>query len=164
MNKLKDQIKTETTLIELISKYEQEIQNKVMKHLIKIYRLDSRRHISILQAAIEIMQGEDLFIEDRAPLASILNKHLKLEKKGLNNLRSILNKLWVEENKGLKGLLHLWRDDEHRHHKEINELITKPYFRLANNDMVAIFRGEKFLEERYRKAKAFKAQQAAITN
>ena len=103
--------------------------------------------------------GEELFIQDRAPLADTLEKHLELEKKALENANKILNKIWVDENKGLKGLLELWRDDERRHHKGLKEITSRPYFRLGSNDMVAIFRGEEFLEERYRKAKEFKAKQ-----
>ncbi len=110
-----------------------------------MYRLDSQRHINIIQAAIEIIQGEEVFIEDRAPLAETLKQHLELEKEALDNANKILNKTWVEENKGLKRLLELWRDDERRHHKGLKDLTEKPCFRLGNNDMVALFRGENSL-------------------
>jgi len=156
---LKQQLKTEGELIGLYEQHERESDNKAMKRLMQMYRLDSQRHINIIQAAIEIIQGEEVFIEDRAPLAETLKQHLELEKLALDNANKILNKMWVEENKGLKGLLELWRDDERRHHKALKDLTSKPYFRLGNNDMVALFRGEEFLEERYRKAKEFKAKQ-----
>ncbi|MCB2172014.1 hypothetical protein KQH65_04685, partial [archaeon] len=86
-------------------------------------------------------------------------KHLALEKQALDNANKILGKAWVDENKGLKGLLQLWRDDEKRHHRAIKDLSSNTYLRLASNDMVALFRGEEFLEERYRKAKEFKEKQ-----
>jgi hypothetical protein len=122
-----------------------------------MYRLDSQRHINILQAAIEVIEGENVFIEDRKPLAETLGKHLELEKEALDNANKILGKSWVDENKGLKGLLQMWRDDEKRHHAALKELTSKPYFRLGSNDMVALFRGEEFLEERHRRAEDFKA-------
>lgn len=155
---LKKQLKTEGELIGLYEKHERETENKAMKRIMQMYRLDSQRHINILQAAIEVIQGEEVFIEDKTPLKETLKQHLELEKEALDNANKILNKIWVEENKGLKGLLELWRDDERRHHKGLKDLTEKPYFQLGSNDMVALFRGEEFLEERYRRAKEFKAK------
>lgn len=153
---LKTQLQTEGQLIGLYEEHERESENKAMKRLMQMFRLDSQRHINILQAAIEIIEGEDVFLEYKKPLAETLEKHLALEKQALDNANKILNKAWVSENKGLKTLLELWRNDEKRHHKAIKDLTSKPYIRLGSNDMVALFRGEEFLEERYRKAKEFK--------
>jgi hypothetical protein len=155
---LEKQLQIEGELVGLYEKHERESKNKAMKRLMQMYRLDSQRHINILQAAIEIIKGEELFIEDKTPLAETFKQHLELEKEALDNANKILNKMWVEENKGLKGLLELWRNDEKRHHKGLKDLTEKPYFQLGSNDMVALFRGEEFLEERYRKAKEFKAK------
>ena len=153
---LRNQLKVEGELIGLYEEHERETDNKAMKRVMQMFRLDSQRHINILQAAIEIIEGEEVFIEDKKPLAETLEKHLELEKQALDNANKILGKSWVDENKGLKGLLQLWRDDEKRHHKAIKDLSSNTYLRLASNDMVALFRGEEFLEERYRKAKEFK--------
>jgi hypothetical protein len=154
---LRKQLKIEGELIGLYKTHEREAENKAMKRLMQMYRLDSQRHINILQAAIEVIEGENVFIEDRKPLAETLGKHLELEKEALDNANKILGKSWVDENKGLKGLLQMWRDDEKRHHAALKELTSKPYFRLGSNDMVALFRGEEFLEERHRRAEDFKA-------
>lgn len=154
---LRKQLKIEGELIGLYETHEREAENKAMKRLMQMYRLDSQRHINILQAAIEVIEGENVFIEDRKPLAETLGKHLELEKEALDNANKILGKSWVDENKGLKGLLQMWRDDEKRHHAALKELTSKPYFRLGSNDMVALFRGEEFLEERHRRAEDFKA-------
>ena len=153
---LRNQLKVEGELIGLYEEHERETDNKAMKRVMQMFRLDSQRHINILEAAIEIIEGEEVFIEDKKPLAETLEKHLALEKQALDNANKILGKAWVDENKGLKGLLQLWRDDEKRHHRAIKDLSSKTYLRLASNDMVALFRGEEFLEERYRKSKAFK--------
>jgi hypothetical protein len=156
---LRDQLRVEGKLIGLYEENERETDNKAMKRVMQMFRLDSQRHINILQAAIEIIEGEEVFIEDKKPLAETLEKHLALEKQALDNANKILGKSWVDENKGLKGLLELWRDDEKRHHRAIKNLSSNTYIRLASNDMVAIFRGEEFLEERYRRAKEFKERQ-----
>ena len=156
---LKTQLQTEGKLIGLYEEHERKTGNKAIKRLMQMYRLDSQKHINIIQAAIEVIQGEEVFIEDRKPLAETLKQHLELEKEALDNANKILNKIWVEENKGLKGLLELWREDERRHHKGLKEITSRPYIRLNSNDMVTLFRGEEFLEERYRRAKEFKAKQ-----
>lgn len=156
---LKKQLEVEGKLIGLYDQGERESDNKAMQRLMQMFRLDSQRHINILQAAIEVIEGEELYVEDREPLAQTLDEHLKLEKEALDNANRILGKIWISENKGLQGLLEIWRDDERRHHKTLREITSKPYFRLSSNDMVAIFRGEEFLEERYRRSKEFKEKQ-----
>lgn len=156
---LREQLKVEGQLIGLYEEHERLSENKAMRRIMQMFRLDSQRHINILQAAIEIIEGEEVYIEDKKPLAETLEKHLALEKKALDNANKILGKSWVDENKGLKGLLQLWRDDEKRHHQAIKDLTSNTYLRLGSNDMVALFRGEEFLEERYRKAKEFKKKQ-----
>lgn len=152
---LRTQLAVEGRLINLYEQEERDSNNKAMKRLMQMFRLDSQRHLNIIQAAIEIIEGEELYIEDRRPLADTLKDHIELEKDALNNANKLLGKIWVNENKGLKGLLEIWRDDEKRHHKILQEIVSRPYFRLASNDMVAIFRGEEFLEERYRRSKDF---------
>lgn len=159
---LRGQLKVEGELVGLYEKQERDSDNKAMKRVMQMFRLDSQRHINILEAAIEIIEGEEVFIEDKKPLAQTLEKHLALEKQALDNANKLLGKAWVDENKGLKGLLSLWRDDEKRHHRAINDLSSKTYLRLASNDMVALFRGEEFLEERYKKAKEFRERQKEL--
>jgi rubrerythrin len=156
---LKNQIKIEGQLVGLYEEQERAIDNQAMKRLMQMFRLDSQRHINILQAAIEIIEGKELFIEDREPLAATLGKHLELEAEALKNANKMLGQGWVDENKGLKNLLGLWRDDEKRHHSALKRIIDRPYFRLGRNEYVAVFHGEEFLEERYRRSKAFKEKQ-----
>ena len=156
---LKAQLAIEGQLVGLYEENERAIENKAMKRIMQMFRLDSQRHINILQAAIEIIEGEEVYIEDREPLSATLGKHLELEAEALKKANKILNQAWVDENKGLKNLLELWRNDEKRHHTALKRIIDRPYFRLGSNDMVAIFRGEEFLEERYRRSKEFREKQ-----
>ena len=159
---LRGQLKVEGELVGLYEKQERDSDNKAMKRVMQMFRLDSQRHINILEAAIEIIEGEEVFIEDKKPLAQTLEKHLALEKQALDNANKLLVKAWVDENKGLKVLLSLWREDEKRHHRAIKDLSSKTYLRLASNDMVALFRGEEFLEGRYKKAKEFRERQKEL--
>ncbi len=155
---LKEQLGIEGQLVGLYEEYERTSENKAMKRVMQMFRLDSQRHINILQAAIEIIEGEDVFIDDRKPAKETLEKHLELEAEALKKANTLLRKQWIDETKGLKGLIELWRDDEKRHHAALKKIISSPYIRLASNDMVSLFRGEDFLEERYRRAKEFAAK------
>lgn len=151
-----EQLSIEGQLVGLYEEYERASDNKAVKRLMQMFRLDSQRHINILQAAIEIIQGEEVFIEDKAPLKETLTRHLELEEEALKRANKILRNLWVEENQGLKNLIQMWRDDEKRHHAALKTITSRPYIRLAGNDFVAMFRDESFLEERYRRAKEFR--------
>lgn len=156
---LKEQLVIEGQLVGLYEEYERDSKNKAMKRVMQMFRLDSQRHINIIQAAIEIIEGEDVFIEDREPLRETLKKHLELEAEALKRANDLLKKQWIDETSGLKNLIEMWRDDEKRHHKSLKQIISKPYLRLASNDMVTLFRDEVFLEERYRRGKAFREKQ-----
>jgi len=154
-----EQLAIEGQLVGLYDEYERASENKAMKRVMQMFRLDSQRHINIIQAAIEIIQGEEVYIEDRAPLKESFKKHLELEAEALKKADGVLKNVWVEENQGLKNLLKMWRDDEKRHHAALKTITSKPYFRMTSNDFVSMFRDEEFLEERYRRAKRFKEKQ-----
>lgn len=154
---LREQIEIEGQLVGLYEEYERGSENKPMKRIMQMFRLDSQRHINILQAAIEIIQGEDVFIEDRVPLRETFKKHLELEAEALKRANNVLRRQWVDETPGLKNLIQMWRDDEKRHHDGLKKITSKSYIRMAGNDMVTLFRGEEFLEERYKRAKDFQS-------
>ena len=105
VEELRKQIQIEGQLVGLYEEQERSSDNKAMKRVMQMFRLDSQRHINILQAAIEIIKGEEVYIEDRKPLAETLGKHLELEAEALKKANKILSQVWVDENKGLKNLL-----------------------------------------------------------
>jgi len=157
---LREQLTVEGKLVGLYEEYERGTENKAMGRIMQMFRLDSQRHINIIQAAIELLEGEDVLIEDKEPLKESLARHLELEAEALRRANGILGKAWVEETKGLKELLQIWRDDERRHHAAIKDLASRTYFRLTSNDMVALFRDEAFLEERYRRSREFREKKS----
>ncbi len=153
---LKDQLKIEGELVGLYEDYEKGTDNKAMRRIMQMFRLDSQRHINILQAAIEIVEGVDVFIEDKRDLKESLKKHLELEAEAIKKANLLLGKQWINETQGLKKLLELWRDDEKRHHAALKTLSERTYFQMNSNDFVQMFRDEEFMEKRYRRAKEFK--------
>jgi len=90
---LKEQLGIEGQLVGLYDEYERKSGNKAMKRVMQMFRLNSQRHINIIQAAIEIIQGEEVYIEDRGPLKETFKKHLELEAEALKNANSILRNL-----------------------------------------------------------------------
>ena len=94
-----EQLAIEGQFVGLYEENERASENKAMKRVMQMFRLDSQRHINILQAAIEIIQGEEVFIEDRGPLKETFNKHLELEAEALKKA------------KGWTRLCHLFVDD-----------------------------------------------------
>ena len=153
---LSEQLEIEGQLVGLYDEYERGTENKALRRVMQMFRLDSQRHINILQAVIDIIEGEDVLIEDKKELQESLKKHLELEAEALKKANNVLGKRMINENQGLKMLLEIWRDDEKRHHKALQELAKKTYFQISATDMVTIFKGEEFLEERYLRSKQFK--------
>lgn len=156
LEELEEQIKIEAQLVDLYRDFEEKTENKALKRMMQVYKLDSQRHINLIQSTIEIINGEDVFIEDKDFLKDSLAEHIELEAEAIKRANSVLRKGFIAENKGLKELIEIWRDDEKRHHRALKELANKTYFRLGSNDMVALFRDDKFLEGRYKSAKKFK--------
>lgn len=153
---LSEQLEIEGQLVGLYDEYERGTENKALRRVMQMFRLDSQRHINILQAVVEVIEGEDVLIEDKKELHESLKKHLELEAEALKKANNVLGKRMINENQGLKMLLEIWRDDEKRHHKALQELTKKTYFQISATDMVTIFKGEEFLEERYLRSKRFK--------
>lgn len=153
---LTEQLEIEGQLVGLYEEYEHGTENKALKRVMQMFRLDSQRHINILEAVIEVIEGEDVLIEDKKDLKESLVKHLELEAEAIKMANKVLGKQIINETLGLKMLLEIWRDDEKRHHKALKELSTKTFYQLGFTDMAALFRDEEFLEERYLKARQFK--------
>jgi hypothetical protein len=153
---LTEQLEIEGQLVGLYEEYEHGTENKALKRVMQMFRLDSQRHINILEAVVEVIEEEDVLIEDKKDLKESLVKHLELEAEAIKMANKVLGKQIINETLGLKMLLEIWRDDEKRHHKALKELSTKTFYQLGFTDMVALFRDEEFLEERYLKARQFK--------
>ena len=62
---LGEQLKIEGQLVGLYREYESGTENKALKRIMQKFRLDSQSHINILEAVIEVLEGEDLLIEEK---------------------------------------------------------------------------------------------------
>ncbi len=102
---LGEQLKIEGQLVGLYREYESGTENKALKRIMQKFRLDSQSHINILEAVIEVLEGEDLLIEEKKDLKESLEKHLELEAEAIKKANKVLNKQFINETQGLKLLL-----------------------------------------------------------
>jgi rubrerythrin len=150
---LRKQIETEGKLIADYKDYGEKIVNVPVRRMLRMIMFDSQKHIEVLQAVIDIIQGKDVLREDRKDLKEGLKRHLSLEIESIKPSEKILNYRWLVNTPGLKELLEGWRDDEKRHHQALKKLSNKLYIRANPNDFSTLFRGDDFLEERYLRSK-----------
>ena len=155
---LREQMKIEGRLVGLYEKSSKELASFPVRHLLHMINLDSRKHIDICHAAIEVLQGIDVFEEHKGDLLKGLKEHMVLEEDSVKRANKLLRSRMINENKALKALIEKLRNDEKRHHQALKKLSEKPFFRIDPNDFTVIFQGEDFAEERYRKSKAFREQ------
>ncbi|WP_455142713.1 ferritin-like domain-containing protein [Candidatus Hodarchaeum mangrovi] len=100
------------------------VENKVITELIKSITMDSKKHISILNALIALnseTSGIKMISEEiRDELKKKIDHHLQLEKKAIDTYQEMWEQL---ENEKEKLLIKTILNDEIRHH----ELLLKIY-------------------------------------
>jgi rubrerythrin len=160
---LRNQITIEGELIGLYEKTINEIANKAIQQMLRVIRQDSQKHITMLQAADDLINGQEVYTQDRKGLADSLKKHLELEKESIEKGDKLLHYKWLQDKKGLKTIIESWRDDEKRHHKFLKELSDKPFIPISSDDFASVFRDEEFFEKRYMSSKAFLGKEERVS-
>ena len=156
---LREQLKVEGELVALYNETAPEIENKAVMHLLEMVALDSRKHIAICQAAIEVLEGEDVLSEDKPAIIEGLQRHLELEEDAIRRADDLLKNVWIRENKALSEMIRKLRDDERRHIETMRKLSEKPFFRFEPGDLTVVMRGVEFAEERYRRERDYRERQ-----
>ena len=153
---LREQIKTEGKLVGLYEESARKIESAPVRHVLHMMNLDSRKHIDICQTAIEVLEGVDVFKEQRGDIIKGVREHMQLEEDSVKRANKMLQSVWIRENKALKALIERLRDDEKRHHNALKKLAEKPFFRIDPMDYTVVFQGEDFAEDRYRRSKEYR--------
>ena len=159
LNLLREQLRVEGELVALYNRTAPEIENKAVMHLLEMVALDSRKHIAICQAAIEVLEGEDILSEDKPAIIEGLQRHLELEEGAIKRANEMLKNVWIRENNALSEMIKKLRDDERRHIETIRKLSEKPFFRFEPGDLTVVMRGVEFAEERYRRERDYRERQ-----
>lgn len=158
---LREQMRVEGELVGLYEKTAPGIESKPVRHLLHMIQLDSRKHIDICQTAIEILEGGEIFSEDKPELIEGLREHMELESGSIDRVNTILKNVWIAENRALNEMMKKMRDDERRHHETLKKLAEKPFFRFDPRDFTVIMRGIEFAEERYKSSKEYSERQSS---
>jgi hypothetical protein len=150
---LKKQIETEGQLIAQYQEYGIKVANIGVRRMLHMIMFDSQKHIEILQAAIDNIEGHDILKEDRKELREGLKKHIELEMESIKSAEKVLNFTWLRNTKGLRELIEGWRDEEKRHHQSLKKLSMKPFIMADPNDLTTLFQNDEWIEERYLRSK-----------
>ena len=157
---LREQLKTEGQLVAMYNETAPTIEKGPGKHILEMIMLDSRKHIAICQAAIQVLEGEEVFTDDKPVIMENLAKHLEIEAEALKRANKLLQNEWIIETQALNEMIKKLRDDERKHIETMKKLVEKPFFKFDPRDLVVVMRGMEFAEERYKKQQAFREKQS----
>jgi|YelNatPaOPRAMG01_1025707.scaffolds.fasta_scaffold00060_49 hypothetical protein len=130
---IKEQIKLEKETAEKFENLEGRIDSIAAKLLIQEMRLDTKKHAEILQAVLKVIGGPKSFWEfsididaDKKAVRKEIEEHVKIEEKMIQQIQEESKKT---KDEALKLLLDHFVEDERRHHKNL-ELILSKAFRM----------------------------------
>lgn len=124
---LRMQIAVEGELVRLYEETVRNITSSPVMHLLHILRLDSRKHIEICQAAVEVLEGQQMLLPEKEELIEGLRRHVELEKEAIARTSRILDNIWISQASGLKELIEKLRNDEIGHHRMLLNLVEKRF-------------------------------------
>lgn len=119
---LLNQIKVEEELVELYENTSKMVISEQVRRLLYAIMLDSMKHVEICRAAVEVIEGENLDMDERLELKAGLQKHIELEIASLKRAEQLLENPAIEGNEDLRTLVKSWIDDEKKHHSILKGL------------------------------------------
>lgn len=91
-------------------------------HLLHTLRLDSRKHIEMCQAVIEVLEGQDWLPPERRELVEHLQRQVNADKDAIDKANRILENVWIQKTSVLKELIEALRNDEIGHYNILKDL------------------------------------------
>lgn len=141
---LNEQLQTEKRLVEMYEETSNLILSEPARWLLHMLQMDSRKHITIFNLAIETLEGRRIEEPDRQEISVGLEKHLELEKQSIERASEIRGNRFVKENSGLSRLMEIWSDDERHHHRTLQRLRDERYTRMNAIDAYTEYRRTAF--------------------
>ena len=116
------QINLEKEIINAAEKSVKDIKNELVKELILSIALDSKKHVSILNALLTMNTSVSPYIEEEKldMLKENIQQHIRLEVEAIKTYKELLDKI---ENKSERMLLQAVYDDELRHHALLKRIL-----------------------------------------
>ncbi|MHA1239066.1 MAG: ferritin family protein [Candidatus Odinarchaeia archaeon] len=117
----KKQIELENKIVETANKSASDVQNVLIKELIQGIALDSKKHASLLESAIELLEEHRPLIgpKERRALAEDIKTHIKLEEEAISTYQQLVKQV---EHEKLKLILSYLIEDEKRHHRLLTRI------------------------------------------
>jgi len=126
---LKKQLGLEEELIRLYEETKGRTESIGVSHLLHMMALDSMKHKDIIQTVVGVLLGDSILTPEKQEIKEGLNRHIELEADSVGRANKILKNPWVKETEGVRELLKELRDGKRNHHKILQKLLKKAFFR-----------------------------------
>jgi len=128
---IKEQIKLEKEIGEKLRTLEERVDSVAARLLIHEMQLDTRKHSEILEAALKVIGGPKSFWDytihidaDKRAVRKELEGHIKAEEAMMRQIEEEGKKT---QDEALKLLLKHFEEDEKRHHKNLEIILSKAF-------------------------------------
>jgi rubrerythrin len=155
---LNTQLRMEEELIRLYEETKGRTESIGVSHLLHMMALDSMKHKDICQIVIGILRGDSILTPEKQEIKEGLNRHIELENGSVERTNKILKNQWVKETEGVRELIKELRDGKKNHHKILQTLLKKPFFRQNPRyslGWMQFFRDLEWYENRKTEARKF---------
>jgi rubrerythrin len=119
----KNQIKIEQTIVDSVNKGISDMENPVVKGVLKGISLDSKKHADIYSSAISLLTSvsQALTEDNLNKQIELVEKHIQLEAHIIKKLQDVVPSI---QNKKVKLLLSTILSDELRHHALLKKVLN----------------------------------------
>ena len=119
----KNQIKIEQTIVDSVNKGISDMENPVVKGVLKGISLDSTKHADMYSSAISLLTSvsQALTEDNLEKQTALVEKHIQLEANIIKKLQDVVPSI---QNKKVKLLLSSILSDELRHHALLKKVLS----------------------------------------
>lgn len=119
----KNQIKIEQTIVDSVNKGISDMQNPVVKGVLKGISLDSTKHADMFSSAISLLTSvsQALTEDNLKKQIALVEKHIQLEANIIKKLQDVVPSI---QNEKVKLLLSTILSDELRHHALLKKVLS----------------------------------------
>ena len=119
---LKTQIKIEKTIVDSVNKNLSELENPVIKSVLRGISLDSEKHAEMYDGAVSLLTkvSQALSQEQFEKQKKLVKKHIRIETELIEKISNVISNI---DNENVKFLLNTILADEKRHHELLQKIL-----------------------------------------
>ena len=128
---IKGQIKLEKEIAKKLHTLEQRVDSAAARLMIREMQLDTKKHAEILGEALKVIGGPKSFWDytihidaDKRAVRKELEEHVKAEEKMMQQIEGEAKET---DDEALRLLLKHFAEDEKRHHRYLNIILSRTY-------------------------------------